>query len=119
MNWKNLKLGKKLGVGFGILVLITAAIGCLSWYSLHSLQGRVEKADVANSLVKGYKKNVDRWVKLYGTELVKQDPNRRRGAFQTGRRAADVCRAVCDLDRLAALCPPTQSGGFFCKTWNY
>jgi methyl-accepting chemotaxis protein len=55
MSWKNLKLGKKLGIGFGCLIVIVVVIGCTSWYSLYILQDRVEKADVANRLVKDVK----------------------------------------------------------------
>ena len=52
MNWKNLKLGKKLGVGFGILLLISASLGLLGYRSLQNVVSRVDKADDGNRLIK-------------------------------------------------------------------
>jgi methyl-accepting chemotaxis protein len=38
MNWKNLKIGYKIGAGFFSLVLLTAIIGFLSFMNMNTIQ---------------------------------------------------------------------------------
>jgi len=53
MSFKNLKLGTKIGGGFGLVILLTAAIGFIGWTGLNGVVDRVDKGDDANRLVKG------------------------------------------------------------------
>ena len=48
----NLKIGMKLAVGFGIVLLLTSAVGYVGWSGLHDTTVIVEKADDANRLIK-------------------------------------------------------------------
>ncbi|MDY7001971.1 MAG: methyl-accepting chemotaxis protein, partial [Thermodesulfobacteriota bacterium] len=52
MSFKNLKLGTKIGGGFGLIILLTAAIGFIGWTGLSGVVDRVDKGDDANRLVK-------------------------------------------------------------------
>ncbi|EGB14329.1 methyl-accepting chemotaxis sensory transducer [Pseudodesulfovibrio mercurii] len=49
---KNLRLGVKLGIGFGIVLVLTAAIAVVSFLGMSSVRDRVDKADDANRLVR-------------------------------------------------------------------
>jgi methyl-accepting chemotaxis protein len=88
MSWKDMKLGLKLGVGFGALIVIGIIIGFVGYRSLTSVGATVELADDANTAVKqlfqtgiqraefqyqGFKKtgtdnksSYDRWQEKYG-----------------------------------------------------
>jgi len=37
MNWKNLKLGAKLGTGFGLLILISMILGGLAVFNMSTI----------------------------------------------------------------------------------
>ncbi len=58
MNWKNLKLGAKLGIGFGILILIAVILGSLavinmtriSTKSAHLAKEYVPEVEIANEV---------------------------------------------------------------------
>ena len=39
MNWKNLTIGKKITVGFGIVLVMLAAVGLLSFTGVGSIVG--------------------------------------------------------------------------------
>ena len=52
LNWKNLRVGWKLGIGFGITIAIAAAMAYVGFSGLSSVGSRVEKADAANRLIK-------------------------------------------------------------------
>ena len=47
MSWKNLKLGKKLGIGFGVVLLFLAGVGAWSVYGIDEL------ADDAAQVIEG------------------------------------------------------------------
>ncbi len=49
---KNLKLGTKIGGGFGIVLILLAAIALVGWNGMESVVGRVEKASGMDWLVK-------------------------------------------------------------------
>ncbi|OIQ52193.1 Methyl-accepting chemotaxis protein II [Pseudodesulfovibrio hydrargyri] len=49
---KNLRLGVKLGIGFGIVLILTAAIAVICLQGMSSIRDRVDKADDANRLVR-------------------------------------------------------------------
>jgi len=49
---KNLPLGLKLGIGFGVVLILTAAITLISLMGMSSIRDRVDKADDANRLVR-------------------------------------------------------------------
>ncbi|MGE4553199.1 MAG: methyl-accepting chemotaxis protein, partial [Desulfovibrionaceae bacterium] len=49
---KNLKLGIKLGIGFGIVLALTAGIAVIGYVSMANLADRVDKADDVNRLVR-------------------------------------------------------------------
>ena len=49
---KNLRLGMKLGLGFGIVLVLTAAIAVICLQGMSSIRDRVDKADDANRLVR-------------------------------------------------------------------
>ena len=46
------KLGAKIGGGFAIVLILTAIIAILGWYSMNEIFDKVEKADDANRLIK-------------------------------------------------------------------
>lgn len=50
--FKNLKLGMKIGGGFGVMIVIIALIGLLAWNSMNNIVHVVDIADDANQLVK-------------------------------------------------------------------
>ncbi|MFW5715550.1 MAG: HAMP domain-containing methyl-accepting chemotaxis protein [bacterium] len=50
--FKNLKLGVKIGGGFGVMIVIIALIGLLAWNSMNNIVHVVDIADDANRLVK-------------------------------------------------------------------
>ncbi|RKX24881.1 MAG: hypothetical protein DRP45_07220, partial [Candidatus Zixiibacteriota bacterium] len=52
MSWKDLKIAKRLYIGFGSIVVLTLAIGYLGWSGLTEVTSRVENADDANRLIK-------------------------------------------------------------------
>ena len=52
MNWKNLKIGKKLYIGFGLVLALAIAIGLVGWNGLTTVGQKVECADDANRLIK-------------------------------------------------------------------
>lgn len=52
MSWKNLKLWKKLGAGFGLLVTIMVVIGYMGWSGLGKVEHKVTIGDEANRFIK-------------------------------------------------------------------
>ncbi|MEA1979734.1 MAG: methyl-accepting chemotaxis protein [candidate division Zixibacteria bacterium] len=52
MSWKNLKIGKKLYIGFGIVLILAMAVGYIGWSGLDNVAKRVVNADDANRLIK-------------------------------------------------------------------
>ncbi|MCD6249445.1 MAG: methyl-accepting chemotaxis protein [candidate division Zixibacteria bacterium] len=52
MSWKNLKIAKKLYIGFGSVVVLALVIAYLGWNGLTDVAQRVEVADDANQLIK-------------------------------------------------------------------
>jgi methyl-accepting chemotaxis protein len=50
--FKNMKLGKKLGLGFAAVLILTAIVGFVGWKGLGDVDDRVEKADDVNRIVK-------------------------------------------------------------------
>jgi len=49
---KNLRLAMKLGIGFGVVLCLTALLAILSWYSLSKVLDRVDKADAMTDIIK-------------------------------------------------------------------
>ena len=52
MSWKDIKIAKKLYIGFGSIVILSLTIGYLGWNGLTEVSQRVEIADDANRLIK-------------------------------------------------------------------
>lgn len=52
MSWKNLKLGKKLYIGFGAVMVLAAAIAYVAYDGLNNVAHQVEVADDANRIIK-------------------------------------------------------------------
>ena len=50
--FKNMKLALKIGGGFVIILILTAAVGFIGWNGMNGVVDRVDKADDANRLVK-------------------------------------------------------------------
>ena len=50
--FKNLKIGLKLGIGFGIVIIVMLILGILTYRSIKEISRIVEMADDANRLVK-------------------------------------------------------------------
>ncbi len=55
MNWKNIKIGKKLSIGFGAVLVLAIAIGYVGINGLNTISEKVANADDANRLVKWVK----------------------------------------------------------------
>ena len=55
MNWKDLKIAKKLYVGFGVVLLLSILVGYVGYNGLSTVGQKVENADDANRLVKWVK----------------------------------------------------------------
>ena len=49
---KNLKLGWKLGSGFGLVLLLTAAVAIIAYSGMSGVQNRVDKADDVNRILR-------------------------------------------------------------------
>ncbi len=52
MRWRDLKLGKKLGIGFGILIVIGIILGLVAYRGLNTIAAKVAEAEDANTAVK-------------------------------------------------------------------
>ncbi len=52
MSWKNLKIAKKLYIGFGTVLILATAIGYVGWNGLITVEQMVTNADDANRLIK-------------------------------------------------------------------
>jgi methyl-accepting chemotaxis protein len=50
--FKNMKLGTKIAIGFGVLIIISIVIGYFGFNGLQNVIERVNKADVGNRLIK-------------------------------------------------------------------
>lgn len=50
--FKDLRLGVKLGLGFAVVLMLTAAVAIVGYTGLNSVQSRVDKADDVNRLVR-------------------------------------------------------------------
>jgi len=51
MNWKNLKLGKKLAIGFGAMMVLTIAIGLVAYSGLNTVAAKMKNYTDADQLV--------------------------------------------------------------------
>ena len=51
-GFKNLKIWMKLAIGFGIILVLTTAVGYVGWSGLSGTETIVGKADDANRLIK-------------------------------------------------------------------
>jgi methyl-accepting chemotaxis protein len=49
---KNLRLAMKLGIGFGVVLCLTALLAILSWQSLSKVLDRVDKSDAMTDIIK-------------------------------------------------------------------
>ncbi|WP_461211259.1 HAMP domain-containing methyl-accepting chemotaxis protein [Desulfocurvus sp. DL9XJH121] len=49
---KNLKLGVKMGLGFGVVIVLICIVGFVAYTSMYNVRDRVEKADDVNRIVK-------------------------------------------------------------------
>jgi methyl-accepting chemotaxis protein len=52
MSWKDLKIAKKLYIGFGIVLVLAMAVGYVGWNGLTTVGEMVTNADDANRLIK-------------------------------------------------------------------
>ncbi|RKX25315.1 MAG: hypothetical protein DRP47_10005, partial [Candidatus Zixiibacteriota bacterium] len=52
MSWKDVKIAKKLYIGFGSIVVLALGIAYFGWNGLDNVTAAVEKADSANRLIK-------------------------------------------------------------------
>jgi methyl-accepting chemotaxis protein len=41
MSWKNIPIGGKLGIGFGLVLLFLSIISIFSWYGFHSINAGI------------------------------------------------------------------------------
>jgi len=55
MNWKDLKIAKKLYIGFGAVLVLAVLVGYVGWNGLGTVGSAVENANDANTLVKEVK----------------------------------------------------------------
>ena len=49
---KNLRLAMKLGIGFGVVLSLTALLAIISWTGMSSILDRVDKADAMGDIIK-------------------------------------------------------------------
>jgi len=52
MSWKDIKIAKKLYIGFGIVLILTAAVGFVGWNGLTTTAQMVVNADATNRMLK-------------------------------------------------------------------
>ena len=52
MNWKNLRIGAKLAIGFAIVIVLSAVIGTVGYTGMQSLIERINKTEDANKVSK-------------------------------------------------------------------
>lgn len=52
MSWKDVKIGKKLYIGFGSIVVMALGVAYFGWNGLNNVTNAVEKADGANRMIK-------------------------------------------------------------------
>jgi len=50
MNWKDLKLGQKLSIGFGIVIITAITIGFLGYYSMDKVEDEVNENDAFHTI---------------------------------------------------------------------
>jgi methyl-accepting chemotaxis protein len=43
MNWKDLKIGAKIGIGFSLITLAAAIIGTIAWLNMNKIQGDTKR----------------------------------------------------------------------------
>ena len=63
MKWKDLKVGQKLGVGFGLILIFFTGSTVLSYSSLQDIVKNAEKASAINEQLSKIEKNHLDWVK--------------------------------------------------------
>ena len=71
MSWKNLSVSKKIGIGFGLLIAISIAVGYVGYSGLNNVVHRVETADDGNRILK-YNLNARRQEKNF---MLRSDEN--------------------------------------------
>ncbi|MEF2145465.1 MAG: methyl-accepting chemotaxis protein [Desulfovibrionaceae bacterium] len=49
---KNLKLGVKLGLGFGLVLILTVVVAAIAYFGMSGVEDRVDKADDVNRMVR-------------------------------------------------------------------
>jgi len=52
MNWKNLTIAQKLGVGFGLVIIAAIAIGFMGYYSMENVKNEVKEANAFQNIQK-------------------------------------------------------------------
>ena len=50
MSWKNFTIGKKIGVGFGVVLVLLAVVGILSYSGVHGIVGNATEVIEGNKL---------------------------------------------------------------------
>ena len=71
MNWKNLKIAQKLGIGFGLVIIAAIAIGSIGYFSLNLIEERAsETASIKN--IENSIQQTTKYVEQYHLEQDKQ-----------------------------------------------
>jgi len=108
MNWKDLKLGKKLGLGFGLLILIALMLGGLAIYNMSNIQKQSEylgdeyipEVEIANNIerhtlqtmyaMRGYGLTNDKNLLVNGKENLKKAKKFLNDASELARRSTQL-----------------------------
>ena len=49
MKWKNMKLSKKLGIGFGVVLMLLVIVGSISIFGIKKVQKKINHAAVPDN----------------------------------------------------------------------
>lgn len=119
MNWKDLKLGAKLGAGFGLLILIAAVLGILAIFNMNSIKTQSEylgneyvpEVAVANSIERHTLKTMYA-MRGYGLTADKNMLENAQASLQKVNNflgdASDLARNSTQLEALVASIDETQ-----------
>jgi len=88
MSWKDIKIGKKLYIGFGIVLVLAIAIGWVGYSGISTISEKVTNANDANELVKQ--------VKDMGVQRVSYANDRDATRHQTVLKATDEMLVLLD-----------------------